>query len=121
MHPVKVHIQNRSPRSVTIADTAISRARVRLEVTSLDPARSPDPVATLAAKQTKLPKTLKPKKALVVGFEVPLACVVDPAQSTGDRHSATRCLRSAPWSAARGMLASNDTKRPRCRIASASR
>ena len=78
--PVKVQMQNRSPHDETIPDLATLDNLVTLTVTSLL-GSCPSPSQDL--QDPDLPKTLKPKKTLIVVFNVTFDCANDPAKGAG--------------------------------------
>jgi hypothetical protein len=77
--PVKVVIQNRSPHSETIPDSATLANLVTLTVESLGACAAPVPVLV---PPRRFPVTLKPRQTLTVGFNVTFGCANDPAAST---------------------------------------
>jgi hypothetical protein len=82
---VKVRVQNRSTHAETIPDASTYAKLVRLTVESLGACPAPT-VALSPAKQPKpkkYPLTLKSKGALVVAFDVRVACVNDAAKGGG--------------------------------------
>jgi hypothetical protein len=80
---VTVVLQNRSPHGEAIADASVLAALVSLTVEPSDPGRCVPPTVTLAARQGRFPKTIKPKQKLAVRFDVAFPCVVDPDKATG--------------------------------------
>jgi hypothetical protein len=78
---VKVTLQNRGVRSVTIPDAAALAALVQVSVESLD--ECPSPSAALSPKVAAgLPRTLKPKQSWTLSFDVIFDCANDPAASS---------------------------------------
>jgi hypothetical protein len=69
---LKVHIQNRGPRTETIRDLTTLGQLVTLDIESLGSCGTP--TAVLSARQSALPITLKPNKSLAVGFDVHFTC-----------------------------------------------
>jgi hypothetical protein len=82
---VRVTIQNRSPVTETIADTATLSNLVTLALTSLhtnSTCQAPAAVLHAGRPQRPLPVTLKPKQKFTAIFDVTYTCATDPLKTT---------------------------------------
>jgi len=93
---LRVVIQNRSTKRITIPDAATLARVVGLDVASSGPCAAPVAVLRAGKPQKALPVTLKSKASLPVVFDVTFTCANDAAKGPGhEDYAVTATARQA--------------------------